>query len=168
MTSYLMSSQVPERTGSGAPYATPNEAYRTADGFVLVAAYQDAHWTAFCGLIGRPDLAHDPAYADLSVRLKNRAQLTTEINEALGRHTTTHWLNQFDGAGLICAPIADYEMVAGFDQIRHMSALATCDHATAGRISMPGFSIGGPSLAVRQTPPLLGEHNGLSAWPDAD
>src|SRR5262249_13903623 len=44
LVGYLMSGELPTRCGSGAPYATPNEAYETADGHILVAAYQEGRW----------------------------------------------------------------------------------------------------------------------------
>ncbi|AIT82207.1 carnitine dehydratase (plasmid) [Novosphingobium pentaromativorans US6-1] len=168
LTSYLMSSELPLRTGSGAPYATPNEAYRTADGYILVAAYQKAHWPSFCRIIERPELFDAPEYADLATRLENREQLTAQINAALMKHPTAYWLEQFDDAGLICAPIADYEMVSQLEQLDELRAIVTCDHAKAGALSMIGFAIGGASPPVRLTPPLLGEHNGIAQWPEAN
>ena len=167
LSSYLMSGDLPPRTGSGAPYATPNEAYQTADGYILIAAYQDAHWQAFCELIGRPELANAPAYREPTVRLKNRKQLSDEIDAALTLQPTSHWLELFDRHGLSCAPVADYAMVAGFDQLTHIGAIVHCDHETAGTVTMPGFSIGGPSMPIRRCPPRLGEDDDLVEWPDA-
>ena len=162
-----MSGDLPPRTGSGAPYATPNEAYQAADGYILIAAYQDAHWQTFCELIGRPDLADAPAYREPTERLKNRKQLSDEIEAALSSQPASHWLELFDRHGLSCAPVADYAMVAGFDQLAHIGAIVHCDHATAGTVTMPGFSIGGPSMPIRRSPPRLGEDDDLVEWPDA-
>src|SRR5262245_54677562 len=53
---YLTTGELPRRCGSGAPYATPNEAYETADGHILIAAYQPERWIKFCHAVGRPDL----------------------------------------------------------------------------------------------------------------
>lgn len=165
LTSYLMSSLLPEKSGSGAPYATPNEAYQTSDGFILIAAYQDAHWRLFCDAIKRPKMASDPAYCQLADRLENREKLTAEINVALAEHPTAYWLDELEQHGLTCAPIADYKMVSEFEQLEHMRAISTCNHDKAGKVTMPGFLIGGPSMTIRRTPPLLGEHNDLVDWP---
>jgi len=167
LTSYLMSQELPQRTGSGAPYATPNEAYSTQDGYILVAAYQKPHWCAFCDAIDRPDLANAPEYKELPARLKNRAALTAEINATLSSQPTQYWLEKLDHCNLTCAPIADYAMVARSEQLAPIGALTTSSHAKAGKVTMPGLVIGGPSLPVRRAPPLLGEHNDLTTWPEA-
>src|SRR5262249_61842117 len=56
---YLTTRELPKRCGSGAPYATPNEAYATAEGYILIAAYQPARWMNLCLVIDRPDLHTD-------------------------------------------------------------------------------------------------------------
>lgn len=167
ITSYLVSRELPERSGSGAPYATPNEAYATKDGYILIAAYQWPHWCKFCEAIGRPDLIEHPSYRDLPDRLHNRAQLTAEIESALRTQSTQFWLDALGELELTCAPIADYAMVAESAQLREIGALTTCDHAIVGQFEMPGLSIGGSSLPIRYAPPLKGEHDDLDHWPDA-
>src|SRR6201998_1631288 len=47
------------RRGSGAPYSSPNEAYRTGDGYLMVAAYLPERWMQFCRAIEHPELPFD-------------------------------------------------------------------------------------------------------------
>lgn len=58
-TSYLASGAEPQRLGSAAPYAAPNEALPTADGWIMIAAYDPARWNALCDALGAPDLSSD-------------------------------------------------------------------------------------------------------------
>lgn len=102
LTSYLASGDIPIRCGSGAPYATPNEAYETADGHLMVAAYQESKWRALCAAIGRPGLVDDPRFANLSSRIEHRTSLTSEINAAMQERTSSEWLNVFSSADIVC------------------------------------------------------------------
>ena len=164
MAGYLMSAELPVRSGSGAPYATPNEAYETADGHILIAAYQEAHWRRFCTAINRPELAADTRFALLQDRMAHRPQLTREINKTLRERDTSTWVKLLDGADIVCAPVASYCDVANSPQVVAGGLVTTTIHSLAGSISMPGFAIGGRSPVVRLPPPLLGEHNDKPAW----
>lgn len=164
LAGYLMSAELPLRTGSGAPYATPNEAYETSDGHILVAAYQEAHWRKFCVAIDRPQLADDARFRTLSQRMNYRVELCDEINAALRHRTTAEWVDVLAEFELICAPVANYCDVVKSPQFAASGIVTSADHSVAGSIAMPGFAIGGRSAAVASPPPLLGEHNDCSDW----
>src|SRR5690606_13836128 len=44
VTAYLGDPVQPAKLGSAAPYSAPNEAYPTADGWIMIAAYMVKHW----------------------------------------------------------------------------------------------------------------------------
>lgn len=158
---YLASGDTPRRCGSGAPYATPNEAYETADGFILIAAYQEARWRRFCQVIGEADLALDERFETLPKRMANRAVLTEALNVVLRQRSTGEWLALFQTADIICAPVASYADVAACPQLSDAGLLVQTEHPRAGGISMPGFAIGGRPMPIRRPPPMLGEHDAM-------
>ena len=158
---FLASGEVPKRCGSGAPYATPNEAYETADGYILIAAYQQGRWVRFCEAIDRPDIATDPRFATLPQRMAHRDELTRTLNEILRTRSCIAWLDILEAADIICAPVADYDRVVGMPQVSAGGLIASTEHPKAGRVSMPGFAIAGKPMPIRLPPPLLGEHNKL-------
>src|SRR5260370_24896173 len=45
--------------------------YPSKDGYFALLPYTDGHWKEFCSLIGRDDLAKDPRFTSLAIRLKN-------------------------------------------------------------------------------------------------
>jgi crotonobetainyl-CoA:carnitine CoA-transferase CaiB-like acyl-CoA transferase len=163
LSGYLTTGDLPRRSGSGAPYATPNEAYETADGHILIAAYQSERWQRLCACLGRPELAADPRFASLQDRMTNRSSLTAELNALLRRSVTSFWIELLENADIICAPVADYQRVANSPQLEASGLLTSMNHPTAGEIVMPGFAIGGRAMPPRRVPPLLGEHNHLLA-----
>jgi crotonobetainyl-CoA:carnitine CoA-transferase CaiB-like acyl-CoA transferase len=158
LAAYLASGELPVRCGSGAPYAAPNEAYETADGHILVAAYQEGRWRDFCAAVEKPGLAFDPRFATLAARVRNRPALTAALNAALRRRPTVEWLEILERADIICAPVADYRQVIASPQAAAAGLMTEMPHPRAGRVAMPGFAIGGPAAPAGLPPPLLDEH----------
>ena len=69
LTRYLSSRKLPVKTGSRAPYATPNEAYKTKDGHIMLAAYTDTRWHALCcNVLQHPELESDPRFKERPTR----------------------------------------------------------------------------------------------------
>lgn len=56
LASYLRDRKEPESIGRAAPYSAPNEAFQTADGWIMVAAYMSGRWERLCEVLGRPEL----------------------------------------------------------------------------------------------------------------
>src|SRR3954471_3195609 len=53
---YLMKGEVPGQAGNDHPTSMPTSAYKTADGYINVAAAGDAIWKRACVAIGRPEM----------------------------------------------------------------------------------------------------------------
>lgn len=158
--SYLASRQLPERCGSAAPYASPNEAFPTADGWLMVAAYQAKRWEAFCTVLGIPELAKEPHFSTLDARVKNRAQLVLRISALTRRWETDKLIEALESADIICGPVSNYADVTAHAQFAGM--VQTLDHREAGPVRLVGpMPVGASGIykshALR-APPVLGEH----------
>src|SRR5437764_6941289 len=81
---YTMKGDVPGQVGNDHPTSMPTSAYKTADGYINVAASGDGMWTRICKLFGREDLATDARFKTNELRAKNRTALNAEMNKALG------------------------------------------------------------------------------------
>jgi formyl-CoA transferase len=66
---------VREAAGSALPGIAPSNAYRCADGFVLVAGNGDSIFKRLMETIGRPDLAADPGLASNTGRVARVAEI---------------------------------------------------------------------------------------------
>jgi crotonobetainyl-CoA:carnitine CoA-transferase CaiB-like acyl-CoA transferase len=80
----LLSSQVlnvlatgrsPAPSGSGFPISAPYEAFRTADGWAMIAAGNDAIYRRLCAALGRADLADDERFRVVAGRVERRGEL---------------------------------------------------------------------------------------------
>lgn len=157
IATYLHDREVPARTGSAAPYSTPNEALRCADGWIMVAAYHPARWQAFCRVLGVPDLADDPRFAEAGVRLQNRAELITLLEQALMTRSKHEWLPLFYQADIICGAINDYSEVTESAAFQAAALAETCMHPSAGELTLPRSPFRHPG-SVRRPAPRLGEN----------
>ena len=161
VASYLSSGEKPLRTGTAAPYSTPNEAYPTRDGWIMIAAYHDDRWQALCRVLGDPALATEERFAGNQQRMANRAALTSELTQRLAVHTSQEWQDLLEAADIICGPIADYDMLLASPQLAHNGVIVETRNVNAGVVRMPGAAFGDrdAQARVRHGPPAVGEHS---------
>jgi crotonobetainyl-CoA:carnitine CoA-transferase CaiB-like acyl-CoA transferase len=161
VASYLSSGEKPARTGTAAPYSTPNEAYPTRDGWIMIAAYHEDRWKAFCAVLGDPGLATDPRFATNGQRMAHRAELMAELTRRLATRTSLEWQELLEAADIICGPIADYDMLLASPQLAHNGVIVEMHNADAGVVRMPGAAFGDRDAQsrVRRGPPAIGEHS---------
>lgn len=157
---YMADGVVPDRLGSAAPYAAPNEALRCADGWIMVAAYHPARWEALCEVLGIPDKAADPRFADLPRRIANRPELIQLLEEQMVKRSKNEWIGAFQAADIICGPINDYSEVVNSSQFAHFRMAEKIVHPAAGEMVMPRFPLSavGELPSTRRPAPLVGEH----------
>ena len=79
----------PPRAGLSSPMVSPYGGYETADGHVIVlGTTNDGEWQRLASkVIGRDDLAADPAYATNADRVRRRADLDAAIAQWAGAQT---------------------------------------------------------------------------------
>ncbi|WP_427308252.1 CaiB/BaiF CoA transferase family protein [Cupriavidus sp. H39] len=160
ITSYCADGQLPERVGSAAPYSAPNQAFRTADGWVMVAAYMPERWRRLCAVLGRPELADDPRFATSPLRVANRAAMVEVLTSEFVTRPTDAWLAILQDADILCARVATYEDVMAHPQVAANRMVQRVWHDTLGDICMPGFPINSAqenALPARPAP-ACGQH----------
>lgn len=65
-----------DRTYEGYDYAG---VLRCLDGWICLRPSEERHWTSFCDVINRPDLATDPRFATRAARFENQDALNTAL-----------------------------------------------------------------------------------------
>lgn len=158
--SYLSDGEVPGPQGNAAPYSTPNEALRCADGWIMVAAYHPARWQALCGAIGAPELASDPRFAENKNRLRHREALLRLLEARMLAHSRAFWLEKFTALDIICGPINNYAEVTQSAPFVEAALIERLEHPVAGSLTMPRSVLGavGELPHARRTAPTLGQH----------
>jgi crotonobetainyl-CoA:carnitine CoA-transferase CaiB-like acyl-CoA transferase len=161
VASYLSAGEKPAKIGSAAPYSAPNEAYPTRDGWIMIAAYHEDRWKAFCEVVGAVALVSHPDFATNSNRVANRAKLMAELSRRLAQKTTAEWQALLEARDIICGPIAEYDEVMASPQLAHNGTIVEMNHPVAGKIRMPGFALGDcdAQSRVHHAPPTIAQHS---------
>ena len=154
---YFHDKTPPTPQGSAAPYSTPNEALRCADGWIMVAAYHPARWKAFCEVLGISELASDPRFADADERLKRRAEVLPLLEEQLVKRSKYEWLRLLQQADIICGPINNYREVVESSAFRSAELAECLVHPSAGPTTLTRSPFLAPGQE-RRPAPRLGQH----------
>jgi len=157
---YFAGRGVPQPMGSAHRMSAPYQAIRCADGYITLAAANDRLFHRLCELLGHPEWASDPEYADDTRRVQNRAALASLIESITIEKARSHWIALFEANGLPCGPINTYDQVFADPHIRARGMVVETDHPTLGRIRTLGSPLkmsATPPIVGRRAP-LLGEH----------
>ena len=129
---------------------TPTQTFATADGWVFVAAMNDAFWEVLVKGIGRPGLAKDTRFVDLKARLANRAALTETLDAEFRRQPTAHWLEKL-AASLPIGPVYDVKQALENPFPRRTGMIGTVPHPNRGslRVLASPIRINGRRLEQR-------------------
>lgn len=162
VTRYLLSRKLPKKTGSRAPYATPNEAFRTKDGHIMLAAYTASRWKALCnGVLNRPDIEIDPRFETRQTRQEHHKALKAIIEEIFATRTSAEWLALCEANDLMCAPINDYSQVVELEQVLEREAIDTInfpDGRTMQTVAVTPKLSETPGEIVSPYPEFVGQH----------
>jgi crotonobetainyl-CoA:carnitine CoA-transferase CaiB-like acyl-CoA transferase len=161
ITTLLLGGAEPQPLGSRSPFFAPYEAYRAADGYlVIVGTGGKAAWSDLCEVLGLPHLVEAEPFADNSARVANAEALRVEIERVLGTRPVSHWVAALDRAGVPCAPVQSLREVLDSDQVAALGALDTLTHPVAGDVPIVRLpvSLSDSASTAAKAPPLLGEH----------
>lgn len=160
-SNHLISGEEAQRYGNGHPNIVPYQAFRTRDGYVVVACGNDRLYQGLCRLLGRADLAADARFATNPQRVRNRQELIPALQEEFLQRDTGDWLPELRAAGIPCGPINSVGQVFNDPQIQARGFVWKCEHPTAGTIGLSGSPIHLSETPTRlyKAPPLLGEDN---------
>lgn len=151
----------PARRRKGVGFATqPSDAFRTADGYIVISAYTPKHWDALCRTIERPDLIEDPRFADQRSRSINYAELTEELESTLASATSAQWVDRLQHNGLMACLANTWKQVVDTALFaENQLALRTGDGADAITVVRTPARYGSFDAVATGAPPAPGQHN---------
>ena len=116
-------------------------------------------WLAMLRVIGRPELADDPRFAEDKARWENREALNAIIREWTGAHTKHEAMRLLAAAGVPSGAVQDTGEVLTDPHLRERGMIVDIDYPTRGAYQTVGCPIKlSDSPAEVTRPPLLGEH----------
>ena len=160
-TRWLMDKKVPPQEGNNHPTNTPMGCFRTADGYLNLAATSTKNFQKLCRLIGRDEMATDPRFASTALRGKNREALNDLIAEALRAKPSREWFDLIVASGLPCGPVYSVSEVFADPQVQALRIARSVEHPRLGALDLVAqpCQITGFDRNLRTPTPELGEHN---------
>jgi crotonobetainyl-CoA:carnitine CoA-transferase CaiB-like acyl-CoA transferase len=159
-SAYLGAGVVSKRNGGVHPSVVPSQVFECADGYVIVAAANDAQFKKFCEAAGRPEIAQDERFATNSARVRHRAIVTPLLEAIFRSRTIADWTEALARVGVSCGPIHSIDRVFEDPQVRARGMVVEVPYAPAGTLKMTASPIrmSATPLDSARPPPLLGEH----------
>jgi CoA:oxalate CoA-transferase len=166
----------PQPLGNENMTASPSGAFRTGTGLLNIAANQQQQFETLCGLIGRPELARDPRFAEREDRKTNRFALKTEIERALVARPAAEWSRLMNDRGVPAGEVLDVPSILQHPQIVERQLLRTFDDVpdvdADVSVVRSGFRLASGDPAPASPPPALGADTrrllGELGYSDAD
>lgn len=162
VSNYLTADVEPQPMGNENMTAAPSGAFQTGDGLLNIAANKQEQFVTLCGLIGRPELAGDPRFAERETRKTNRAELKALIETALSGKSAAEWETMFNRSGvpagrvLTIPQVLDEEQVRGRGMSRRFERVPGVDRPLT--VVRGGFLVDGEPPLPAVPPPTLGQH----------
>lgn len=158
---YFGSGIDPEKLGSAHPRNAPYQAFRTADGYIAMAAGNNALFRSACGAIAREDLPGRERFGSTALRAQHQAELKAIFEEAFSSKPSNEVLAMFRQAGVPCAPINTYSQALADEQVAHMQWVQpiTLPGGAQTRTFASPLRFNGEGFPIYRRPPALGEHN---------
>lgn len=158
-TRYFATGEVPQPLGTRHPVFTPFQAFRTQDGYIVVAIVGD-QWPLFCAAIDRIDLIDDERFQTGFSRTQHYQELAPILNEAMKKKTSREWLEELEQAQIPCGPINTIDQVAQDPQVAAREMIIGVPHPGIGEVKLTNTPIrlSRTPGKVERTCPELGEH----------
>jgi crotonobetainyl-CoA:carnitine CoA-transferase CaiB-like acyl-CoA transferase len=158
VTDYAVSGVPMARLGSQNRFGQPNQAFPTADGYVVIAATGEQMWQRCTVALERPELAEDPRFVTQQDRVAHQQELAHVIEQITSRLPTAEIVERLGKHNVVAAPILGVDEIADHPQVQALGM--------DGQVSFDGIDLPVMASPVRidgERPdriavPALGQH----------
>ena len=159
-STYLVAGTVPQRMGNAHPTVVPYQAFRTADGHIILAIGNDGQFQRFCTAAGIEHLATDERYRTNAARIVNRDTLIPAMADVIEQRTSADWIALLEARAVPCGPINTIDQVFADPQVTARGMRRVLEHETAGPLAVVANPVRMAShdTTAAKAPPLLGEN----------
>lgn len=150
----------PERPGSGHESLCPYEAFQTQDKPLILGVANETLWQAFCEVAGLQDMVDDPRFRTNPDRVMHRQETVGRVQEVMRTRPRDQWIDQLSARGIPCSPLHTLGELSAHPHTQASGMLMDYVHPTLGELRSVAQPVrfNGERTALRQAPPMLGEH----------
>ena len=156
ISAYLGSGHVVQREGNGKGLGGT---YQTKDGWIIIAANNDAMWGRMCEAVNKTEWLEDTRFSTRVDRQANNDALEGELRDWFSERNTRDAAEHLSAHSVPCAPVNTVEQAAKEPLLQEREMMMEIPDPVAGTMWVTGKSIkfGRTPMVVNPTP-LIGEH----------
>jgi len=147
----------PARMGNAHPSIAPYELFAGQDRPLVIAVGTDRQFRTLVRLLGAPELAIDPRFADNPARVRHRAVLKTLLEARLRAQPAAEWVATLTDAGVPAGLVNTID--EAFTFAADLGLAPVVEVSGSRQVANPIHLANRPPV-YRRRPPRLGEHNG--------
>ena len=142
----------PPQSAAGYPrvLADSRRPYCTADGYVCMMPYTDAHWQRFFAAIGVPELAIDPRFCSIAARTQNILALYETLGQFGVARSTDEWIALCDALEIPAGRVNTLDDLKDDTHLQATGFFTQVNDPAMGPLRFPGV----PVLFNGQRPPV--------------
>lgn len=157
---WLFDKEVPDQPGNDHPTSIPTGVYPTADGYITIAAGEQAMFKRLCDAMEAQDLWSTPDFSTEQSRSVHRVALNAELSRRTRMRSSAEWLEVFERGSVAAGPINTMDKVFQDPQVKHLGVQQPLTHPSLGAIHVVGqpFKLTRTPPQMRASAPERGEH----------
>jgi hypothetical protein len=144
--------------GSGAAGIVPYQAFRTKDGWVMIAVGSDKLFVKLAAAMNNPGLAEDARFQSNGLRVKNQGVLLPLIEVFSGMRTSQELMQLLNEFGVPNTPVQTIDQVIKDPQTLALGMIQAGPDGACPSVGVP-LQFNGQRPPYTSSSPQLGEHN---------
>jgi crotonobetainyl-CoA:carnitine CoA-transferase CaiB-like acyl-CoA transferase len=159
---YFATGQTPRRMGNRHPSIVPYETFEASDGYFNLGVANDGQWHRLCESMGLADLASDPRFTSVALRVKNYEVLRPCLASLFLSQPVQYWLDLLRKARIPCGQVRSVAEALEDPQLQARNMILDLDHPKVGRMRVTGTPIklsAADDSMNAMPPPTHGQHN---------
>jgi crotonobetainyl-CoA:carnitine CoA-transferase CaiB-like acyl-CoA transferase len=143
--------------GSGAAGIVPYQAFRTSDGWVMIAVGSDKLFVKLAAALGNESLAQDPRFKTNGVRVKNQKELLPLIEQFSSSKSSQELIQLLNEFGVPNTPVQTIGQVIQDPQALALEIIQSGPEGACPTVGVP-LQFNGKRPPYKSASPKLGEH----------
>lgn len=135
--------------------------YHTQDGYVIIThVFRPNPLREICAALGVDDLSLDPRFASAAAMADHGDELQALLQGRLREKTTTEWVQVFEAADIMCAPVRSLDEAIEDPQVVQNEMVVDVDHTPHGTLKIVGVPVRLSETPgrIRTSAPAVGQH----------
>lgn len=138
---WLIAHEVAPQAGNNHPTSIPTGVFRTADGYINIAAAGQHMWERLCKELGAEKLLSVPEFATQELRSEHRDRVNAELEVHTVKVNSRELIDSLNKAGVPCGPIYTIDKMFEDPQVKHLRMAVPVDSPILGKTHVVGQAI---------------------------